>query len=249
MPNSRPLLAACTSGNAKCGWGSPGMHLVVIDQSAANKIGNRIMESGSTPSKSPGGLTVTLFVAAVLIGGINFIAVRFSNRELDPFWGAGLRFGFAATLFIVIALVLKLRPPRGRDFWMTVLYGLLSFAISYALMYWALVRVNAGLAAVVLAVVPLVTVLLASAHGMERLTIRSMLGSGLAIAGILWMTLGPEGIVLPFTALVAMLLAVVSISESVIVSKKVSANHPGDDQCSRNDGGCSSPFGDLRSGR
>ncbi len=184
------------------------------------------MESRSPPSESPGGLTVTLFVAAVLIGGTNFIAVRFSNRELDPFWGAGLRFGLAASLFIVIALILRLRPPRGRDLWMTVLYGQLSFAISYALMYWALVRINAGLAAVVLAVVPLVTVLLAAVHGMERLTARSMLGSVLAIAGILWMTLGPEEVVLPFTALVAMLLAVASISESVIVSKKVSANHP-----------------------
>lgn len=184
------------------------------------------MESSSPPSESPGGLSVTLFVAAVLIGGMNFIAVRFSNRELDPFWGAGLRFGLAASLFIIIALILRLRPPRGRDLWMTVLYGQLSFAISYALMYWALVRINAGLAAVVLAVVPLVTVLLAAVHGMERLTVRSMLGSVLAIAGILWMTLGPEEIVLPFTALVAMLLAVVSISESVIVSKKVSANHP-----------------------
>ena len=184
------------------------------------------MQRSSPPSDSPGGLTVTLFVAAVLIGGTNFIAVRFSNRELDPFWGAGLRFGLAASLFIVIALILRLRLPRGRDLWMTVLYGQLSFAISYALMYWALVRMNAGLAAVVLAVVPLVTVLLAAAHGMERLTVRSMLGSVLAIAGILWMTLGPEEVVLPFTALVAMLLAVASVSESVIVSKKVSANHP-----------------------
>jgi drug/metabolite transporter (DMT)-like permease len=184
------------------------------------------MESSSTPPARPGGLTVALFAAAVLIGGINFIAVRFSNRELDPFWGAGLRFGIAAILFIIMALVLRLRFPRGRVLWMTVLYGLLSFAISYALMYWALVRVNAGLAAVVLAVVPLVTVLLAAAHGMERLTTRSLLGSVLAIAGILWMTLGPEEVVLPFTALVAMLLAVVSVSESVIVSKKVSGNHP-----------------------
>ena len=29
----------------------------------------------------------------VVVGGSNFVAVRFSNRELDPLWGAGLRFG------------------------------------------------------------------------------------------------------------------------------------------------------------
>lgn len=184
------------------------------------------MNDGAAPTERPSGLTLSLFTVAVIIGGANFIAVRFSNRELDPFWGAGLRFALAAILFIVIAAALKLSIPRGRVFWMTVLYGLLSFAISYALMYWALVRVNAGLAAVVLAMVPLVTVLLAAAHGMEKLTTRSLVGSILAIGGILWMTLGPQDIVLPFSALIAMLLAVISVSESVIVSKKVSRNHP-----------------------
>jgi drug/metabolite transporter (DMT)-like permease len=137
-----------------------------------------------------------------------------------------LRFGVAAILFIIIALAMRLRFPRGRVLWLTVLYGLLSFAISYALMYWALVRVTAGLGAVVLAMVPLVTVLLAAAHGMEKLTGRAMVGSLLAIAGIVWMTTGPEEVVLPFTALLALLVEILSIGESVIVSKKVSGNHP-----------------------
>lgn len=183
------------------------------------------METATT-SDAPGGMTLAAFGTAVVIGGANFIGVRFSNRELDPFWGAGLRFGLAALLFIGIAAGLRLRYPRGKLLGMTLLYGLLSFAISYALMYWALVRVNAGLAAVVLALVPLVTVLLAAVHGMEKLTTRAVAGSLLAIAGIAWMTFGPEDVVLPLTALIAMLLALLSISESVIISKKVSANHP-----------------------
>ncbi len=183
------------------------------------------METATT-SDAPGGVTLAAFGTAVVIGGANFIGVRFSNRELDPFWGAGLRFGLAAILFIGIAAALRLRYPRGKLLGMTLLYGLLSFAISYALMYWALVRVNAGLAAVVLALVPLVTVLLAAVHGMEKLTTRAVAGSLLAIAGIAWMTFGPEDVVLPLTALIAMLLALLSISESVIISKKVSANHP-----------------------
>src|SRR4051794_1451815 len=32
------------------------------------------------------------FVATVVAVGINPVAVRFSNRELDPIWGAALRF-------------------------------------------------------------------------------------------------------------------------------------------------------------
>lgn len=166
------------------------------------------------------------FVAVSVIGGANFLAVRFSNRELDPFWGAGLRFSIAAGLFVGIALFLRLRWPRGRVLAMTVLYGLLGFAIDYALMYWALVRVDAGVATVVLAVVPLLTVLLASAQGLERLRGRTLGGSALALAGILWMTAGPGEVVLPPAALLAMLGAAVCMAESVIVGKKVSANHP-----------------------
>jgi drug/metabolite transporter (DMT)-like permease len=171
-------------------------------------------------------MTLSLFAVAVTLGGANFIGVRFSNRELDPFWGAAFRFSLAALLFIAIAAFLKLRWPRGRQLGYTMLYGFLSFGMFFSLMYWALVRVTAGVATVVMAVVPLVTLLLAAAHGIEKLGLRSVLGSVLAIAGILWMTNGPDEVILPFTALLAFLAAALAAGESVIISKKVSGNHP-----------------------
>ncbi len=179
-----------------------------------------------TGASKPGGVTLGLFFMAVVVGGANFIGVRFSNRELDPFWGAALRFTIAASLFLIIAAALRLPWPRKQHLWLNVLYGLLSFSVSYALMYWALVQVSAGVATVVLAIVPLVTLLLAAAQGMERLGIRSVIGSLLAILGIVWMSLGPQDVVLPFTALLAMLLAAMSMGESVIVGKKLSGYHP-----------------------
>jgi drug/metabolite transporter (DMT)-like permease len=98
--------------------------------------------------------------------------------------------------------------------------------MSYALMYWALVRVAAGVATIVLAVVPLVTVLLAALHGLERFRLRGGLGAVLALAGIAWMVLGPQPVHVPLPALVAMLAAAVCIGESIIVSKRLSAQHP-----------------------
>ena len=177
-------------------------------------------------NRRAGGWVLTMFAAAVTLGGANFLAVRFSNRDLEPFWGAGLRFGLAAALFIVIALVLRLPWPRGRQLGLNVVYGLLGFAAFYALMYWALIRVTAGVATVVLAVVPLVTVVLAAAQRLERLRIRALVGSLLALAGITWMAVGPGEVVLPLTALLAMLTAALCIGQSVIVSKKLSGNHP-----------------------
>lgn len=180
----------------------------------------------SPPRQAPGGFTLAAFGLAVLLGGANFVAVRISNQELAPFWGAGLRFGLAAALFIVIALALRLRWPRGRQLAMTTVYGALAFAISYALLYWALVRATAGTATVVLAGVPLVTLLLATAQRLERLTPRAVAGSVLALAGIAWMVLGSQALTAPIGAVVALLGAIVAIGQSIILGKRLSGNHP-----------------------
>lgn len=176
--------------------------------------------------RSPGALTLAAFAASVVLGGGNFLAVRFSNRELPPFWGAGLRFGLTALVFIVVALVLRLQWPRGRLLSLTLVYGALGFAAFYALMYWSLVRVPAGVATIVLAVVPLVTVLLAAAQGLERIGLRNVIGSVLALAGIAWMVIGPQRVSIPLDALAAMLAAALCVGQSVIVGKRISANHP-----------------------
>jgi drug/metabolite transporter (DMT)-like permease len=178
------------------------------------------------PRTVPDGLTLGAFTGLVLVGGGNFLAVRLSNLELPPFWGAGLRFGLAAALFIGIAGALRLRFPRGGQLGWTVLYGSLAFAVFYALMYWALVRVTASVATVVLASVPLVTLLLTAAEGLERLRTRNAVGALLALGGIAWMTLGPQQVEVPWGALAAMLGAAVCVSQSIIIGKRISGNHP-----------------------
>ena len=148
------------------------------------------------------------------------------NQELPPFWGAGFRFGLAALLFIGLSLMLRLEWPRGRTLALTAAYGLFTFTLSYALMYWALTQMNAGMAAVVLATVPLVTPLLAAAHRLETLDRRALFGAAVAFAGIVWMTVGAEGLVVPAGAVVATAIAALTIGESIIISKLISGNHP-----------------------
>lgn len=176
--------------------------------------------------RAPGTITLATFGVVVLLGGGNFLAVRFSNQELDPFWGAGLRFSLAALVFVAIAASLRLPWPRGRQLILTAGYGVVSFTLSYALMYWALVQVTAGMAAVVLAIVPLVTPLLAAAQKLEQLDRRAILGAVIALGGIVWMTVGPDGVMVPLGSLLAVLAASVTIGQSVILGKRVSANHP-----------------------
>jgi drug/metabolite transporter (DMT)-like permease len=52
------------------------------------------------------------FTGATIIGGANFVAVSVSNQELPPLWGAALRFGSAATLFFLLAIMARVPVPR-----------------------------------------------------------------------------------------------------------------------------------------
>lgn len=174
----------------------------------------------------PDAATLGAFGLVVLFGAGNFLAVRMSNLDLPPFWGAGLRFALAGASFVLIALVLRLTWPRGRDLAMTALYGVLGFAVFYALMYWALTRVTAGVAVIVMAIVPLVTLLLSAGQRIERLRARGVAGAVLAIAGIGWMAFGPQQVVVPLGALAAMLGAALAVGQSIILGKRLSANHP-----------------------
>lgn len=176
--------------------------------------------------QTPDSATMVAFAAAVTVGGGNFIAVRVSNTELPPFWGAGLRFGLAALVFVGIVAALKVAWPRGRQLALSVAFGLLSIGLFYALMYWALVIVAAGVATIVLAMVPLVTVLLAAMQGLERLHLRSVAGAALALAGVSWMTLGPQHVVVPLAALVAMIAAALCAGQSIIIGKQLAPTHP-----------------------
>jgi drug/metabolite transporter (DMT)-like permease len=184
------------------------------------------MDSTTGGARLPDTLTLGAFAVVVTLGAGNFLAVRMSNLELPPFWGAGLRFGLAALSFVAIVLVLRLPWPRGRELALTCGYGALSFAAFYALMYWALTRVTASVAVVVMAVVPMVTLLLAAAQGAERLRPRTAAGALLALLGIGWMTLGPQHVDVPIPALLVMLLAAVAVGQSIIVGKRLSGNHP-----------------------
>ena len=175
---------------------------------------------------TPDRLALGAFVGAVVIGGSNFVGVRISNRELDPLWGAGLRFGLAAVVFGVLVVALRLPLPRGRSLAPSVVYGLLAFAATYGCLYWALQDVPAGIGAVVMAIGPLLTLLLAVGHGLERLTARALAGALVALGGTTLIFFQSGTGEYRWESYVLLLVAVLCASESVIVSKRIGPQHP-----------------------
>lgn len=171
-------------------------------------------------------VTLLLFAGCVVLAAGNFVAVRYSNVELPPLWGAGLRFGLAGVSYAVLAVLLRLPWVRRRDARDAIIYGVLNFGAFYALTYWALLHVTAGTAAIVIGAVPLITLLLAAAQRLERLSLRTLLGGLLALAGVAWLTTTSAGIATTPLSLIALLVATACLAQSIILGKRISANHP-----------------------
>ena len=96
------------------------------------------------------GVLIAAFAAIALLVGGNAVGIRFSNRELDPLWGAGLRFALAASLLVGAMAVLRLELPRGRALTGALLFGLLDVGGAFALGYYALVELHAGFGSILL---------------------------------------------------------------------------------------------------
>jgi drug/metabolite transporter (DMT)-like permease len=171
-------------------------------------------------------IALAAFVTYSVLGGGNAVCIRFSNRELAPLWGAGLRFALAAVLLLAVVAVLRLKLPRGRALTGTLLYGALTFGGAFALAYYALVHIQAGFGQVVLALVPLATLLLAVAWRQESLRVAALAGCVLSLIGIAVMSQAPLRESLPQTSLLAALGSALCFAQGAVLVRRFPPTHP-----------------------
>ena len=170
--------------------------------------------------------TQAAFVATILIGGANAIAVRVTLRELTPFWGAALRFLLATALLGAVTLLLRRRRPARRDLPGIVLFGTFNFGLTYVFLYTGLRDAPAGTAAVLTALVPLLTLVLAVAQRIEKFRPAGLVGSLIAAAGIAVIFSNQVSLNVPVTALVALVIASASIAETSVLVKRFPPGDP-----------------------
>ena len=166
------------------------------------------------------------FVAETLLAGGNAVAIRFSNRELAPVWGAGLRFALAAALIVFVMAAKRLALPRGRALLGALLFGLFQFAGAFGFYYYALVQIHAGLGQTLLALVPLATLLLAAAQRQERLGGAAVLGTLLGLAGIGLISRDPSRQSIPMLSLLAVLGSVLCFAQALVLVRRLPPIHP-----------------------
>jgi drug/metabolite transporter (DMT)-like permease len=171
-------------------------------------------------------VAVAAFVGSAVLSGGNAVAVRFSNRELAPLWGAGLRFVLAAALLLAAMAAMKLALPRGRALAGALLYGLFNIGFSFALIYYGLVHVHAGLGQTLLALVPLAALLLAVAQGQERLRLAAVAGTLLALGGIAVISRAPLRGSVPPLSLLALVGGAACIGQASVMVRRFPPVHP-----------------------
>ena len=169
---------------------------------------------------------LTAFVVGSVLAGGNAVGVRVSNRELEPLWGAGLRFLLAAALLGAVMLLMRLPVPRGRALAGVVLYGSFIFGGAFSFAYYALLRIHAGLGQTLLALVPLVTLLLAVVVRQERLRLAAVIGTLVSAVGVGLISGLSGGETVPPLSLLAVLGAVLCFALGTVLVRGYPSVHP-----------------------
>ena len=124
-----------------------------------------IVQPAATPASQsytiPDRTTLIAFLILVILAGGAAVAVRIAYAEMAPYWLGTTRFAFAAAIFWALMLIRKVEMPRGKALTGAVIYGALSVGLAYIFLSWGLVKTPASLTQVIMALVPLVTILFA----------------------------------------------------------------------------------------
>src|SRR5262245_29517083 len=147
------------------------------------------------------------FAGCVAIWGSTFLVIAIGNATVPPVWGATIRLVLASAILFGVMAARRLPFPRGPGLRAAATFGFFQFGLNFPLLYLGETEVPSGLAAVVFATIPLSTLFLARAFGLERLSARRLWGGLIALAGIILMFSVQLGAAVHPFALVEILLA------------------------------------------
>ena len=138
------------------------------------------------PESRPNTLKVLLAFAVIyFVWGSTFLAIRVGVREVPPLLLAGMRFFVAGIVLYTWMRVRGTPSPSAREWRGATLLAALIFVCDYGLLFWAERRVPSGIAAVMLATIPvfmaLSEILIMKT---QRLTARLAVALLVGIAGV-----------------------------------------------------------------
>jgi len=166
------------------------------------------------------------FFAIYILWGSTYLAIRYAVATIPPFYTASLRHLTAGTILMTWALAKGLRPtwPQVRA---SVVIGFLFFLCGHGSLHWAERVVPSGLAALLIAIEPIIVFAMASAAA-KSWRLNGMLAAGilLGLIGVAVLVGGPSLASTPENAhkmtigTVAILFGAIAWSAGIIYSRR-----------------------------
>ena len=169
--------------------------------------------------------TLLAFAIIYFVWGSTFLAIRVGVREVPPFLLAGMRF-FTAGIVLYVWMRASGTPSPTRREWLSASsLAVLIFVFDYGLLFWAEQRVPSGIAAVMLATIPVFMALLEIIFlRTQRLTLRLAFALLVGIAGVAILVSRSVGFgqsAVDATGALALLIASVSWSVAAVLTRKL----------------------------
>jgi drug/metabolite transporter (DMT)-like permease len=169
--------------------------------------------------------TLSAFAIIYFVWGSTFLAIRVGVREVPPFLLAAMRFLVAGLVLYGWMLARGERSPSARQWRSAFLIAFLAFVLDYGLLFWAEQRVPSGLAAVMMATIPVFMalseiVLLRTQRLTVRLALALLIGLG-GVAVLVSRSLNLGGAPIDRAGAVALIIASMSWSVASALTRKL----------------------------
>lgn len=181
--------------------------------------------TGVLSTRPPRWQVLLAFAMIYFVWGSTYLAIRVGVRDVPPFLLAALRFLFAGVALFGWMRLKGTPSPKASEWGSASLLAVLIFVFDYGLLFWAEERVPSGLAAVMMATIPVFMaigeiVVLRT----QRVSARLVLGLLLGVAGVIVLVgqsshLGGTGI--DTAGAVALIVASISWSAATMLSRKL----------------------------
>jgi drug/metabolite transporter (DMT)-like permease len=178
-----------------------------------------------TSSHRPAWKSLLAFAIIYFVWGSTFLAIRVGVREVPPFLLAAMRFLVAGLALYGWTMAKGERSPKRREWGSAFLLATLIFVFDYGSLFWAEQRVPSGIAAVMLAMIPVFMALSEIIFlRTQRLTLRLALALLTGIAGVAVLvsrSLNLGGAPIDRLGAMALIFASVSWSVASVLSRKL----------------------------
>src|ERR1700677_3147050 len=183
------------------------------------------MTAAENANDRPRWKTLLAFAIIYFVWGSTFLAIRVGVREVPPFLLAAMRFLIAGLALYGWTMARGERSPKGREWASAFLLATLIFVFDYGLLFWAEQRVPSGIAAVMLAMIPVFMALCEIIFlRTQRLTVRLALALLLGIGGVgvlMSHTLNLGGAPIDKLGATALIFASISWSIASVLARKL----------------------------